>query len=123
MHEYSIVSQIVQTLMAEAEKNELKSISKVTLDVGDLTFLGEEQLRFCYQVLTKDNFLKNSELIIETITPEVKCTKCGYIGEIEYLEKDEFHFRLPKFDCPKCNSKVEIVKGKDCTIREITGET
>ena len=123
MHEFSIMSQIVQTILTEAEKNQLKTISKVTLEVGELTFLGEEQLRFCYDVLSKDNMLNGSELVIEKVLPEVSCSKCGYLGNLEYLEADEFHFRLPKFTCPKCEEKVDIIKGKDCVIREITGET
>ncbi|WP_455392720.1 hydrogenase maturation nickel metallochaperone HypA [[Eubacterium] cellulosolvens] len=123
MHEFSIMSQVVQAILVEVEKNKLKMVSKVLLEVGDLTFLGEEQLRFCYEVLSKDNVLAGSELVIEKIEPEVECAGCGYHGNLEYLEADEFHFRLPKFTCPKCDSNVEIIKGKDCTIREISGET
>ena len=78
MHEYSIMSQIVQTILTEAENNKLKSISKVVLEVGDLTFLGEQQMQFSYDVLSKDTILSNSKLIIETIKPEIECTKCGF---------------------------------------------
>jgi hydrogenase nickel insertion protein HypA len=114
---------MVEAILAEAEKNKLISISRVKLEVGGLTFLGEEQLKFCYGVLAKDNILKDSELVIEKIEPEVQCTNCGFNGALEYLEEPELHFRLPRFSCPKCNSKVDITKGKDCIIREITGET
>jgi len=123
MHEFSVMSQIVQAVLKEVEQNKLKKVSKVLLEVGELTFLGPEQLRFCYEVLSKDNILQGSELVIKTMEPEVECLECGYSGRLEYLEADEFHFRLPKFTCPKCDSKVEIIKGKDCTISEITGET
>ena len=123
MHEFSIMSQIVQAILNEAKKNQLKTISKVILEVGELTFLGEEQLRFCYDVLSKDNLLHSSELVIEKVEPEIECTECGFSGNLEYLEADEFHFRLPKFTCPECDSKVDIIKGKDCVIREITGDT
>ena len=123
MHEFSIMSQVVQTILTEVEKNKLNSVSKVRFEIGELTFLGEDQLRFCYNVLTKDNILKNSELIIEKVKPEIKCLECGYSGDLEYLDKDEFHFQLPQFSSPKCNGKIEVLKGKDCLIREITGET
>ena len=123
MHEFSIMSQMVQILLAEIKNNNLRSVSRVKLAVGDLTFLGEEQLKFCYDVLAKDNILKGSELVIEKVEPEIRCTGCEYTGTLEYQEADEFHFRLPQFTCPKCNSKVDIIKGKDCIIQEITGET
>jgi len=122
MHEYSVMSEIVKTILSEVEKNNLKTVSKVKLEVGELTFLGEEQLRFSYEVLSKDNILHDSKLDIESIRPEVECPSCGFTGNLEYLESEEMHFRLPKFSCPKCNSNVKITKGKDCIIREITGE-
>lgn len=122
MHEYSVMSEIVKAILSEVEKNNLKTVSKVKLEVGELTFLGEEQLRFIYEVLSKDNILHESKLEIKNIQPEVECPSCGFIGNLEYLESEEMHFRLPKFSCPKCNSKVEIIKGKNCIIREIVGE-
>lgn len=123
MHEFSIMSQIVKAVIEEATMNKMKTITKVRLQVGELTFLGEEQLKFCYDVLSKDNILSDSELIIEKVEPEVKCHTCGFSGALEYMEKDEFHFRMPKFSCPKCDGKVDITKGKECVILDITGET
>jgi len=123
MHEFSIMSQMVQILLAEVEKNKLISVSRVKLAVGDLTFLGEDQLKFCYEVLARDNILNGSELEIEKVEPEIRCTACAYTGNLEYQEANEFHFRLPQFTCPKCNGKVDIIKGKDCIICEVTGET
>jgi hydrogenase nickel incorporation protein HypA/HybF len=123
MHEFSIMSQIVKAIIEEARKNKMITISKVSLQVGELTFLGKEQLKFCYDVLSKDNILSGSELIIEEVEPEVKCQACGFKGALEYIEKDEFHIRMPKFSCPKCDGKVEITKGKECVILDITGET
>ena len=123
MHEYSIMSQVVKTILEEGDKNRLKSISSVTLEVGELSFLGEESLRFCFSTLIKDSILSDSKLIIQKIKPEVECDNCGYTGDLEYLEKDEFHFRLPQFACPRCDGVVKITKGKGCVIKEITGET
>lgn len=123
MHEYSIMSQIVQTIQSEAEKNNLKSVTKVTLEVGDLSFLGDEALKFCFNVLSKDTILNGSELIIVKVKPEIQCQSCNYSGDIKYTEKEEYHFRLPIFTCPNCDGMVKIIKGKDCILKEITGET
>ena len=123
MHEYSIMSQVVRTIIQEAEKNQLQAISCVKLAVGELSFLSEDTLQFCYQILSKDNILQESELVIEQVKPEIKCQSCGYDGDLEYLDKDDAHFRLPKFTCPKCNGEVKIIKGNGCVLQEITGET
>jgi hydrogenase nickel incorporation protein HypA/HybF len=116
------MSQIVQSILGEAEKNNLKKVSKIILEVGELTFLGEEQLKFCFDVLSKGNILEEAEFVIKSIKPEIKCNACGFSGDLEYQESEEMHFRLPKFTCPKCDSKIEIIKGKDCILREISGE-
>jgi hydrogenase nickel incorporation protein HypA/HybF len=123
MHEYSIMSQVVQTILEEVEKNNLKAVSRVTLEIGELSFLGEEALMFCYGVLSKDNILSNSELIIEKINTEIECQSCGYSGNLDFIKNEEFHYRLPTFSCPKCDGKVKIIKGKGCVLKEITGET
>jgi len=122
MHEFSIMTQIVKSILGEVEKNNLIKVSRIVLEVGDLTFLGAEQLRFCFEVLAKDTILKDAEFIIRSIKPEIECSHCGFSGDLEYQESEEMHFRLPKFTCPKCNSKIEITKGRDCVLREITGE-
>jgi len=123
MHEYSVMNQIVQTIVGEAEKNKLISVSKVTLEVGELTFLSEEALKFSFEVLTKDTILSSSELLVVNIKPEIACKNCGYKGDLEFLEdNEELHFRLPNFSCPKCENKIEIIKGKDCILKEITGD-
>ena len=122
MHEYSIMAQVVNTILSEAKKNNLIKVSKVTLEVGELAFLNPDALKFSYNALIKDTSLSSSELIIESIKPEIECTKCKYNGDLEYLEKDEFHFTIPKFSCPKCGSGVSIVRGRDCIIKDISGE-
>jgi hydrogenase nickel incorporation protein HypA/HybF len=116
------MSQVVQTVLDEAKKNKLKIVTKVTLDVGELSFLGEEALKFCYQALSKDNILTGSELTINIVKPVIKCDNCSYQGELEYLDDESFHYRLPQFTCPKCNKMVKIIEGKGCIIKEITGE-
>ena len=123
MHEYSIMNQVVQTIIQEAEKSNLQTISLVKLAVGELSFLNEEALQFCYQVLSKDNILHGSELVIAIIKPEIECQSCGFNGDLEYLDKEDTHFRIPKFTCPKCKGEVKIIKGNGCVLQEITGET
>jgi hydrogenase nickel incorporation protein HypA/HybF len=122
MHEYSIMSQIVQTITIESERNNLQKVSKITLDVGKLSFLGEESLRFCFNTISKGTILNDSELVINLIEPEVECQNCEFNGDLEYLDTEEVHFRIPKFNCPKCGGPIKVIKGKDCILREITGE-
>lgn len=124
MHEFSVMMQIVQEIIKEAEKSNLKSVEEVHLDIGKLTFLSFEQIKFCYEILSKDNILKNSKLIIKEKNAKVECEACGYVGDIKYENignSNELHFILPKFSCPKCDMPVKVLEGRECTITRIVG--
>jgi hydrogenase nickel incorporation protein HypA/HybF len=128
MHEVSVMTEIVNSILGEVKKHQFQKIQKVNLEVGELMFLGEDQLRFAYKILTQDNeVLKNSELVIENIKPKIECDSCGYVGELAHESigdpKDpSLHLAFPKFKCPKCNGSIKIIEGRACIIRNITGE-
>ena len=122
MHEFSVMTQIVEAVLQEIKNHNVKSVSEVHLEIGELTFLGHEQMNFTYQVLTEKNILKDSKIIINEKKAKIKCKKCDYNGKIEYDYDKSFHFSLPRFTCPKCKGTVEIVEGKECIISRIVAE-
>jgi hydrogenase nickel incorporation protein HypA/HybF len=119
VHEFSVASQIVQSVLAEAEKRGAKKVTEVDLIVGKLTFLGLEQVRFAFEVLTKDTILEGARLVIEEQEGIVKCSNCGYEGDFKYEDDPLYHVPFPTLKCPKCGSVVEINAGKECTIKSI----
>jgi len=52
MHELSMAQAIVDTIMEAAEKNNAEEILEVTIEIGMLTMLNSEQLKFLLDVLT-----------------------------------------------------------------------
>ncbi|MDI6887812.1 MAG: hydrogenase maturation nickel metallochaperone HypA, partial [Candidatus Thermoplasmatota archaeon] len=65
MHEFSTMCQIVNSIMEELKGKDVK-VTEVWLEIGELTFLGTEQLKFAYEVLTSnDSALKCSKLVIK----------------------------------------------------------
>lgn len=121
MHEFSTMTQIVNAILEEGKKHHANKITRVILEIGELTFLGEEQLRFAFGLLTEGTILEGAELEIEKKEIEVRCS-CGYEGKVDYEEKEEFHFLIPLLRCPKCNEEVEIVKGRECIIKSVQME-
>ena len=65
MHEASVVANIVDAVLEELKKYDVKKVNSVTLRIGDLTQLGTEQMKFAYEILSEGNILSGSELIIE----------------------------------------------------------
>ncbi len=118
MHEFSTMSSIVATVLEEGKKHGASAITRVVLDIGELTFLGEEQLRFAFKVLREGTLLDGADLVINRVAPQVACS-CGYTGDVGYEEKKEFHIRFPVLRCPECGGPVDVRQGRECLIKHI----
>ena len=114
-----MTSQIVQSVLAEAERRKAKKVTEVHLVIGKLTFLGLEQVRFAYEALTKGTVMEGSRLSIEEREGVVKCNHCGYEGGFKYEDDPIYHVSVPTLKCPKCASVVVIAAGKECTVKTI----
>lgn len=120
MHEFSTIAQIVDVVLEEARKHNAVDVKEVHLEIGELTFLGIEQMEFAYEVLTKDSVLEGSRLIFEERKAKVSCDSCGYGGGCEYEDFSKgMHMFFPKLICPKCGGPVKIIGGDECKIRNI----
>jgi len=119
MHEFSMTTQIVNHVLEEAKKHNAKRVNEVHLIIGKLTFLGLEQVKFAYEILVKNTIMEGSKLRIEEKDGVVKCGNCGYEGGLKYEDDPVYHIPSPTLNCPKCGGVVNIVGGKECTIKSI----
>ena len=119
MHEFSIVEGIVKAVLGEALRHEARSVEEVYVEVGDLGFLNSAQLIFAFNVLKKDTIMANAQLLIANIEATVKCRECGYTGAMEPEVGEEHHFSTPFIICPECNGPVDILTGRQCTVRNV----
>jgi hydrogenase nickel incorporation protein HypA/HybF len=114
-----MTSQIVEAVLAEAEKQHAAKVIEVEVEVGDLTFLGLEQVMFAYKILTDKTIANNSKLTIKRIPGRGKCDSCGYDGPLSYLDDPQFHLSVPTFNCPRCGKPLSISAGRECIIKRI----
>ncbi len=122
MHEFSVTSQMVQSVLDEAQKQKAKRVLEVHLVIGKLTYLGREQVKFAYKVLVKGTLMERSKLFIEEKDAKVKCPNCGYEGEIGHKNDPKYHVTdtpIITLHCPKCKFNVKIVGGRECLIKTI----
>jgi hydrogenase nickel incorporation protein HypA/HybF len=119
MHDYSMTSRIVETVLREAEEQGAQKVSEVHLVIGRLTFLGIEQVHYLYPLLVKGTLMDGSKLVIEEKEGVVECDECGYRGALNYHDDPSFHTTYPTLSCPKCGGMVKIVGGRECTVRKI----
>jgi len=117
MHEFSVMSQMVEGILEEAKRHNASRVEEVVLDLGDFTMLGEEQLRFAYEVLTKDTIMQGSTLSVKHIGGRIKC-RCGFEGAMA-PSPDSPHRVVPMLECPSCKGAAEITEGRECVVRNI----
>jgi hydrogenase nickel insertion protein HypA len=121
VHEFSVISSIVDLVKDEMEKfDNLNYVKEIVLEVGELTFLAHEALQFGFKALADgESKIKNDALKIIQIAAKVKCRKCGYEGSMSLDDADEHHISIPIFSCPECTGQIEILEGKGCTVRNL----
>jgi hydrogenase nickel incorporation protein HypA/HybF len=119
MHEFAMASQIVSSVIEEANRHEAKKVAEVQLIIGKMTFLGVEQIRFSYQILAKDTILDNSKLLIEEQDGIIRCDNCRFKGMVQIQDDPIYHVPIPTLKCPKCEHSAKIIQGNECTIKSI----
>ncbi|MCD6512697.1 MAG: hydrogenase maturation nickel metallochaperone HypA [Thermoplasmata archaeon] len=117
MHEYSVMTGVVNSILDKIKGMNVKRVERVDMIVGELTFLSPEQMKFAFDVLTEGTLLEGAELNIEVKKARIKCRKCGYEGSMHVEESKEYHFELPVFKCPKCGGEIDIIEGKECMVK------
>ena len=118
MHEVSVVASLVDAVIAELQKYNVIKVNSVTVVIGDLTNLGEEQMAFAYEIVTQDTILEGSQFIVEHEPIELECWDCGYKGPAKVLTDPDFDTHsIPILSCPECGGKVTVVKGQSCTVK------
>lgn len=120
MHEVSVVSGIIEAALAELSKYNATKVDDITLILGDFTSLGEEQMAFAYEVMTKDTPLEGSVIVFEREPVMLRCSSCGYEGPAETLQNDFYNHVVPVISCPECRGNVEMISGQSCRIKSMT---
>jgi hydrogenase nickel incorporation protein HypA/HybF len=113
------MGSIIEAVLEELSKHDVEKVEEVDLVVGELTFLGREQLEFAFEILTRDTILQGSKLAIEEEKVEARCPVCGYQGAVQYLDTGMDHYSIPNLSCPKCGKSVEVVKGRSCGVTSV----
>jgi hydrogenase nickel incorporation protein HypA/HybF len=134
MHEISLALAIFDTVKRVLKEKEGKGVIKLEIELGELTMISPQQLKFALETIFEDEFsFKDCEIKIEAIEPVFECKKCKYswrpnlslrspiISHLENLScvhcMDTY---FTSMTCPSCGSKeIEAVSGKDCLLKGI----
>lgn len=78
MHELAITQSVVDMVV---ERTAGRRVASVQVQVGKLSGVVGDAMRFCFDLATVDTPLEGAELEIEAVTGQASCRTCG--GEFE----------------------------------------
>ncbi len=125
MHEASVMRTVLVSILDQLKDNPDAKVVEVILVIGEMTFLGHEQLAFAFEVMTKDTPVEGAKLELKVENTKVKCSKCTFEGEPKKVEFDDAqlaHTMVASFTCPECSSAVDIIEGKDLVLQRVVLE-
>ncbi len=110
MHELSIAQNILDIVVAAAEKEGAQKITSITLVAGETRAIVSEQLTFCFEVIAGGTIADGAELDPEIVPVRGMCRGCGEGFIVEDL----------LYICPKCQGgDIEIPGGTELRIKDI----
>jgi hydrogenase nickel incorporation protein HypA/HybF len=119
MHEFSISSEIVRSVLDHVKKAKGEKVLSIQLEIGELVLLNVEQVTFWIHELFKGSVAEGAKVKVKTIKARIKCESCGYKGGISLDQQDPFQHFIP-YSCPKCGSfQIKVEKGRECVLRRI----
>jgi hydrogenase nickel incorporation protein HypA/HybF len=119
MHEFSIATQILETVQEFSESHGNAEILRVRLEIGELMCVEAEQLRFCFDSIKQGTALNDAVLEIECLRALVKCRECGYQGSPKYWDGVLSDTSIATLQCPQCGKAAEAIQGRDCAIKSV----
>jgi len=118
VHEYTIASSIVDSVLDLAKQQNSRKVVEVRMKIGKLKVISVDQLKFSYEILSKGTALEGSQLNVLETDGSVKCPNCGYASRME-MDDASFHFGIPSMLCPTCGSGLMIEGGDECIITKV----
>lgn len=110
MHELSLCESLLDILKVEAETAKFTRVKRVTLEVGPLSAVEPEAMRFGFDVVMRGSLAEGAELDIVTEPAEAYCLGC--------FERVTVSDRLSP--CPACGgTDLQISGGDALRIREL----
>ena len=106
MHEFGIAYDIFATTRRAAIEHRAKQVTKVTVEIGEMSMVNPEQVIFLFDTLAEeDPLVRGATLDTVVVAPLSRCM-CGYEGD-------------EKFVCPRCGALPELIRGREITVINI----
>jgi len=110
MHELSLCEGILQVIESEANKQGFSKVSSVCLEIGDLSCVETDAMRFGFDAVMRNSIADGAKLEIIKVPATAWCMKCSKNVRVKR-----------RFDeCPDCGSyQLQAVGGDEMKIKSL----
>ncbi|WDL74135.1 hydrogenase/urease nickel incorporation protein HypA [Helicobacter winghamensis] len=114
MHEFSIVSSLLESCEKIAKENKANKILVVHVEIGERSGVNPMLLQSAFSEFKIGSKCENAELDVNFKKVELTCKSCGAIGEAHGINYTK---------CPKCQSEnVFISAGNEMLLLRLEME-
>ena len=109
MHELSLAQSMLAIVEQSAQDGGFRKVAAIRLEIGRLSCVMPEALRFCFESVTRGSLAEGARLEIIEIAGEGCCPRCGAT-----LPLDELYGI-----CPDCGIPLEVTAGTEMRLKEL----
>ena len=110
MHEMSLAEGVLQLVEETARREQASRVKLVVLQIGKLSSVAPEALRFCFEAVTRGSIADGAALEIVDVPGAGWCVQCA--ATVPIAERYG--------ECPVCGShQVQPTGGTEMRVREI----
>jgi len=110
MHELAITEDMLNLVLAEAEKHGAQKVNCVKLVIGEMTGIVSDCVRFCFEQISKDTIAEGATLSFDVIPAAGRCRDC----------RERFQIADFIWACPNCHSlNIDIVAGRELYLESL----
>ena len=110
MHEMSLAEGVLQLVEETARREGAAQVKTVVLEIGRLSSVEPEALRFCFEAVTRGSLADGATLEILDVPGAGLCIACGQTVALEEIYGA----------CPACGShQVQATAGTEMRVKEI----
>jgi len=120
MHELSLSTAIIDTVLRHAEG---RPVSSVEIKIGRMRQVVPESLTFYFQIGSRDTLAQGAELEFGLIDALMRCGSCSHEWDPAPppAENEEQVMVLPQFRCPSCGEPgADVLAGEEFEVESIT---
>jgi hydrogenase nickel incorporation protein HypA/HybF len=110
MHEMALAESMLEIVESAARKHGASRVSAVRLEIGALSHVAVDALRFCFDAVTRGSLAEGAALEVDSIPGEAWCMPCATSVPLAQVGDA----------CPRCGGfQLAVTRGEDMRVKDI----